>query len=88
VPKVVITHQVPDVERWLTFKAERVDILAPFATHVTDHVALDGSKNVAVTAEVRDMAALQSALASPSPELAAAMERHGVLPPLAVYVEK
>jgi hypothetical protein len=87
-PKVVITHAVPDVEHWLTFKAERVDILSPFATGVTDHVALDGSKSVAVTMQVPDMAALQGALASPSPELAAAMERHGVLPPLAVYIEK
>jgi len=87
-PKVAITHNVPDVEHWLTFKAERVSLLSPFATGVTDHVSLDGSKTVAVTMEVRDLAALQAALASPSPELAAGMERHGVLPPLAVYVEK
>jgi len=86
-PKVVITHAVPDVEHWLKFKAERVALL-PFATGVTDHVALDGSKSVAVTLDVQDVAALQAALTSPSPELAAAMERHGVLPPLAVFVEK
>jgi len=86
-PKVVITHKVPDVEHWLKFKAERVTLL-PFATNVTDHVALDGSKSVAVTLDVKDLAALQSALTSPSPELAAGMERHGVLPPLAVYVEQ
>jgi len=87
-PKVVITHKVPDVEHWLTFKSERVSLLSPFATGVTDHVALDGSKNVAVGLDVKDLAALQAALASPSPELAAGMERHGVLPPLAVFVEK
>jgi hypothetical protein len=87
-PKVVITHKVPDVEHWLKFKAERVDILKPFATEVTDYVALDGSKTVAVTLDVQNLAALQATLASPSPELAAAMERHGVIPPLAVYIEK
>jgi hypothetical protein len=34
------------------------------------------------------MAGAQAMMASPSPADAAAMERHGVLPPLAVYVEK
>jgi hypothetical protein len=29
-----------------------------------------------------------AAIAAPSPELAAAMERHGVLPPLTAYIEK
>lgn len=87
-PNIVITHKVEDVERWLKYKQERVDQLAPFATHVTDHVAADGSKNVSVTAHVSDVAALQSVMASPPPELAAAMERHGVIPPLTAYIEK
>jgi hypothetical protein len=55
---------------------------------VTDHVALDGSNNIAVTADVHDWAGMQAAMSSPPPELAAAMERHGVIPPLAVYIEK
>jgi hypothetical protein len=55
---------------------------------VTDYVAADGSNNIAVTADVHDMAGAQAMMASPSPEDAAAMERHGVIPPLAVYVEK
>ena len=87
-PKIVITHAVVDLERWLKYKQERIDQLAPFATHVTDHVAADGSKNVSVTADVADMAALQSAIGSPPPELAAAMERHGVIAPLTAYIEK
>jgi hypothetical protein len=87
-PKMVITHAVVDVERWLSYKQERVDQLASLATHVTDHVALDGSKSVALTAEVHDVAAMQAVVASPPPELGAAMERHGVIPPLAVYIEK
>jgi len=87
-PKVVINHSVEDVERWLKYKAERVAILSPFGSNVTDHVALDESNNVAVTADVHDVAALQAAIASPSPSLAAGMQRHGVLPPLAVHIEK
>jgi hypothetical protein len=87
-PKVVITHGVPDVDRWLKYKAERVQFLGPFATDITDHVAMDGSRNVSVSLNVRDLAAFQATLASPPPELAAAMERHGVQQPLAVFVEK
>ena len=87
-PHIVITHKVKDVENWLKFKAERVAALSPFASHVTDHVAMDGSNNVAVTADVQDVAAAQASLASPSPEMAAAMERHGVIQPISTHIEK
>lgn len=87
-PKIVIVHKVVDLERWLKYKQERVDQLEPFGSDVTDHVAADGSKTVSVTADISDMAAFQSAMASPPPELAAAMDRHGVIPPLAAYIEK
>jgi hypothetical protein len=88
VPKVVITHKVVDMERWLKGKAERASIVSRYATQVTDHVAGDGSNTIAVTADVHDMAGVQAMMASPSPEDAAAMERHGVIPPLTIYVEK
>jgi hypothetical protein len=87
-PKVVLTHKVVDMERWLKGKAERASIISRYATQVTDHVAADGSNTIAVTADVHDMAGLQAMMASPAPEDAAAMERHGVLPPFGVYVEK
>ncbi len=87
-PKIVITHAVVDVERWLKGKAERAATISKFATHVTDHVAMDGSNTIAITADVHDLAGAQAVMASPSPETAAAMERHGVLPPLTVYIEK
>ena len=86
--KMVITHAVENVERWLGFKKERADALAPIATNVTDHTALDGSNNVAVTMDVHDMAGAQALLTSPSPELVAAMDRHGVIPPLTAHIEK
>ena len=87
-PKMVITHAVVDVERWLQGKAERAAEFGPFATNVTDHVAADGSNNVAITADIHDMAGAQALMASPSPEDAAAEERHGVIQPVTVYIEK
>ncbi len=87
-PKIVITHAVVDVERWLSGKAERAAVISGYATGVTDYVAADGSNTIAVSADVHDMAGAQAMMASPSPEDAAAMERHGVIPPLTVYVER
>jgi hypothetical protein len=87
-PKMVITHAVVDIERWLQGKAERVAQFGPYATSVTDHVAADGSNNVAITADIHDMAGLQAMMGSPSPEGAAAAERHGVIQPVTVYLEK
>jgi hypothetical protein len=87
-PKIVITHAVADIERWLKGKDERAAVIGTYGTGVTDHVAADGSNNIAVTAEVHDLAGAQAMMATPSPETAAAMERHGVIPPLTVYIEK
>lgn len=87
-PKLVITHAVVDIERWLAGKAERAAAFSPFATQVTDHLALDGSNTIAISADVHDLAGAQAMLASPPPETAAAMERHGVLPPIVAYIEK
>jgi len=87
-PKMVISHSVADVDKWLGFKAERAEAIGGLGgTNVVDHVAHDGSKTVAVAADVADVDAIMAALGSPPPELAAAMEKHGVLPPLVVYVE-
>jgi hypothetical protein len=55
---------------------------------VTDYVAADGSNNVAVTADIHDMAALQAAMVSPSPEDTAVQEGHGVIQPITAYIEK
>ena len=87
-PKMVITHAVVDIDRWLQGKAERVEIISKYATAVTDHVAADGSNNVAITADIHDMAGLQELMASPSPEDTAAQERHGVIQPITAYIEK
>ena len=87
-PKLVITHAVVDVERWLKGKEERVAAFSSYAVDVTDHVAMDGSNNVAITADITDLAAAQAMMASPSPETAAQAESHGVIQPFTVYIER
>lgn len=88
-PRMIITHNVVDVDQWLSFKQERAgSIGAMGGTNVVDHVAQDGNKSVAISADFSDVEAVMAGLASPPPELHSAMERHGVLPPLAVYIEK
>lgn len=87
-PRVVITHAVEDVERWLGGKAERVAAIeSGSGSNVTDYVAHDGSNNIAVTADVSDLSKLQSMLASPPPEVLARMEEHGVIQPIKAYIE-
>ncbi len=87
-PKVVITHAVEDIDRWLQGKAERAAAIeSGTGTNVTDYVAQDGSNNIAITADVSDPAALQGMLASPPPEVLAAMQEHGVIQPISAYVE-
>ena len=39
-PKMVITHDVADVDTWLKFKSERADTVSGMGgRHVVDHVA-------------------------------------------------
>jgi hypothetical protein len=87
-PKLVIIHDVVDLERWLEGKDERSAAIGAIGSDVTDHVALDGSNRVAVTAAIHDMDAAQALLASPPPEVAAQMEAHGVVPPITAYIER
>jgi hypothetical protein len=85
-PRIVITHAVQDVDRWLGGKAERAAAL-PGATNVTDLLALDGSKQAGVAFDFADLEALKNVLSSLPPELAAQAESHGVIAPMTAYVE-
>lgn len=87
-PRVVITHAVIDIERWLKGKTDRAAAIeSGSGSNVTDYVARDGSNNIAVTADVADVGAMEAMLASPPPEIAAKMEEHGVVPPITAYIE-
>ena len=85
-PRIVITHAVQDVERWLKGKDERAAAL-PGATDVTDLVAMDGSNHAAVSFGVEDLDGLKAMLSSVPPEMAAQAESHGVIMPMTVYVQ-
>jgi hypothetical protein len=85
-PRVVITHAVQDVERWLGGKAERAAAFAGI-TNVTDLVAMDGSNHPGVALDVDDLDALRALLASTPPDVAAQAEAHGVIQPMTVYGE-
>jgi hypothetical protein len=87
-PRVVATHAVVDVPRWLEGKAERAAAIeSASGSNVTDYVAADGSNNIAITADVADVDAMKAMIGSPSPEAAALMEKHGVVPPITAYFE-
>jgi hypothetical protein len=86
---MVVIHNVADIDKWLEFKDERASAIGMVGgSNVVDHVAQDGASTVAVTAEVSDMDAMLAALSSPPPELLEIMQRHGVIPPLTIYVER
>lgn len=82
-PKVVFTHAVVDVDRWLRGNADRQQL----GSNVVDYVAEDGSNNIAITADVDDFPALQAMLAAPPSEVQAQMDEHGVVPPITTYIE-
>jgi hypothetical protein len=87
-PKVVITHNVADVDKWLSFKAERAEAIGQLGgTSVQDYAPQGGGNVVAISCDMADVDAALATIASPPPEMGAAMERHGVIPPLTVYVE-
>jgi hypothetical protein len=87
-PKVVVTHAVVDIDRWLKGKAGRAAAIeSASGRNVTDYVAEDGSNNIAVTADIDDVEAIRAMMAAPPPEVAALMEEHGVVPPLRAYIE-
>ncbi len=87
-PKIVVTHAVVDIDRWLKGKAGRAAAIeSASGTNVTDYVAQDGSNSIAITADVSDLDAVRALVASPPPEVRALMEEHGVVPPLTAYIE-
>jgi len=86
-PRIVITHAIHDVDRWLAGKAERAAAM-PGATNTVDLVALDGSKQAGVAFDFADPDALKAMLSSLPPELVAQAESHGVkMQSMTVYIE-
>jgi hypothetical protein len=89
VPKIVITHKVANVDKWLSFKSERAAAIGDLGgTNVVDHVDAEGGDVVAITCEMADMDSALAAVKSPPPELGSVMEKHGVVPPLTIFVAR
>ena len=87
-PKLVITHAVEDLDRWLAGQSERAAAIeSGSGSNVTDYVAADGSNNIAITADVADVEQLKGMLASPPPEVLEKMQAHGVVQPITSYVQ-
>jgi len=85
-PRVVFTHRVNDSAFWASKHAERVAAFAAWGKNITDYLSADGGNNVAVSADVHDMAAMQAALTSA--EIEAAKKAHGVIDPVIVLIEE
>ena len=84
-PRVVFTHAVNDVKHWASKGDERVEIFAPFGTELVDYVAADGSNKIALAVNIHDIEGMMAMMQTP--EAAAAMESHGVLPPVVFHLE-
>jgi hypothetical protein len=70
-PRVVITHAVADIGRWIEGKAERAAAIeSGSGSNVQDYVD-----------------AIKAMLASPPPDVLEKMQAHGVVPPITAYVE-
>lgn len=76
-PTLMITHDVDDVELWLT-SPRREELLGPLGISVRPCVDADRSNHVGLVVEAPDVDTLQRVLASP--EAAAAMKHDGVHP--------
>ena len=87
-PKIVVTAAVKDVEAWLNFKPDLIARMSAVASDGTSYVVMDGSNRVATTWDVPDLEAFQAAQTAASPEMAEAMERYGMIPPMTIYIEK
>src|SRR3954454_13694131 len=88
-PKIVVVHDVEDVDKWLTYSAERAEAIAGMgASNVIDYAAEDGSNTIAITADTDDVDRLLAEVGAPPPELMAVMQQHGVVPPLKVFVQR
>ena len=81
---VVVTHAVGDMDLWLSKGAEREQIFAPFCSSYRIYKYTD-SNRVAIVSENVDLEKMQALMTTP--EMAASMEAHTVLPPLDVYIE-
>ena len=76
-PKLITTHEVDDVDHWLT-SPKRQEVFAGVAENIRTFVNPDAPNSVGLTMDVADMAAFEAVLKSEAG--AAAMKYDGVRP--------
>jgi hypothetical protein len=84
-PKLVITHEVDDVDHWLA-SPKREEVFRGVASAITTFVHPSDPKRVALTMEVADMAAFENVLSSAAGS--DAMKYDGVRPETIVVYTK
>jgi hypothetical protein len=86
-PTVVATHDVKDVDHWLS-SPKRGEFFGPLGiTHIRTFVSPTDRSHVSISMDVPDMDAMMAALQSEAG--AAAMEYDGVLgETLAIYIQE
>ena len=83
--KLITTHEVDDVDHWLT-STKRAEVFAGVAENIVTYVRPDTPNSVGLTLDVADMAAFEAVLKSEAG--AAAMKHDGVRPEtLVVLIE-
>jgi hypothetical protein len=90
VARLAITADEPSTAAagaYASAKGRLTVLLGSAGSNVTDYVAMDGS-NITVTVDVHDLEAARTMLAAPPAETLAAMQRHGVIPPVTAYIER
>ena len=73
----IISHEVKDVDEWLSFKDERVKTFSKFAENILDFVDTEKSNYVSICFNVLDLEEMDKVLGSE--EVRNEAEKHGVV---------
>lgn len=76
--KMVVTHEVENVEKWLENKKERHETISKFAENIVEYVIDNGSKVVALAFTSTDEQKMANIMQDENTRLE--MIRHGVKP--------
>ena len=74
--KMVVTHEVENIEKWLENKKERHETISKFAENIVEYVIDNGSKVVALTFTITDEQKMANIMQDENTRLE--MIRHGV----------
>ncbi len=76
--KMVVTHEVENVEKWLENRKERHGTISKFAENIVEYVIDNGSNVVALTFTITDEQKMMDIMQDENTRLE--MIRHGVKP--------